>query len=105
MGYYTKYKLSIHSSENEDERFMAEKALEDDEDLSEFYNGCADGCKWYNHESVMKGFSKNYPRVVFELSGEGEESDDIWKKFFQNGKIQTEYAVISYGEFNKKKLK
>ena len=105
MGYNTRYKLNIHSSENEDERFMAEQALENDEDLRGFYHESADNCKWYEHENAMKGFSKNYPRVVFLLSGEGEGSGDIWNKYFQNGKMQEERAVISYGEFNKKKLK
>lgn len=104
MGYYTRYKLSIHSVESLDEKFMAERALEDDEDLGDFYRGNADSCKWYEHEGFMKGFSKNYPRVVFLLEGEGEESGDIWRKYFQNGKMQTERAEIIFGDFDKKKL-
>jgi hypothetical protein len=28
----------------------------------------------------------------------------MWVKYFVNGKVQTEYAVITYGKFDSKKL-
>lgn len=66
---------------------------------------CSQSCKWYDHESNLKMFSKEYPDYLFELSGEGEESGDIWKKYFHDGKIQTCKSVITFEKFDEKKLK
>jgi hypothetical protein len=60
---------------------------------------------WDNYDMDMRGISKDYPDVIFELSGEGEESGDIWKKYYVNGKIQKCKARIVFDEFDEKKLK
>jgi hypothetical protein len=60
--------------------------------------------KWYEHEKDMKEFSKRFPKVLFTLRGEGEESGDVWVKYFQNGKMQVEKVDIKLGEFDPKKL-
>jgi len=61
--------------------------------------------KWYEYDEVMKAISMEYPHVVFELSGEGEESGDIWKNYYVNGKVQKCQARIVFDEFDEKKLK
>ena len=61
-------------------------------------------CKWYQHEDDMKRFSKLYPHILFELSGEGEESGDIWKKYFLNGKMQTCNVKMEFEPFDESKL-
>jgi hypothetical protein len=104
MGYETNYKLKIHSAEKQECQAQAEEALERDGNLSEFFFGNADSCTWYFHEDDMKALSTNHPRVVFLLEGEGEESGDIWRKFFKNGRMQRENAQIIFGEFNEEKL-
>ncbi len=48
-----------------------------------------DTCKWYEHEDDMRQMSKAIPDVLFHLSGEGEESGDIWDAWFLNGKGQS----------------
>lgn len=80
--------------ENENARY----ALGEDGDAEE-------SCKWYEHETEMKAFSKKYPEWLFALSGTGEESGDIWKKYFVNGKFQSAKAVITLEDFDPKKLK
>ncbi len=95
MGYYTSYDLKIHA---DGDRYVH------DEDAKEELKGIVDydpfqeSCKWYGHEEDMQALSKQYPNTIFVLSGEGEESGDIWKKYFKNGKMQVCKAVITYPE-------
>lgn len=61
-------------------------------------------CKWYKHEEDMKRFSRLYPHTVFELSGEGEEGGDIWKKYFLDGKMQVCNVKMEFEPFDETKL-
>lgn len=63
-----------------------------------------DTTKWYSHEDDMRAISKEYPGVVFILSGEGEESGDIWRKYFCEGKMQTAPAKVTFEDFDPEKL-
>lgn len=68
------------------------------------FNPFAEKCKWYEHEEDMRRFSKLYPFILFELSGEGEESGDIWRKYFLNGKMQYCKSKIEFEPFDETKL-
>jgi antitoxin component YwqK of YwqJK toxin-antitoxin module len=61
--------------------------------------------KWYDFHEEMIAFSKEYPNWLFTLSGEGEESGDIWKAYYVNGKYQQEKAKIVFDPFDMQKLK
>lgn len=61
-------------------------------------------CKWYEHEKTLKEFSLKHPSILFTLHGEGEENDDIWNKYFLNGKCQVAKAQMSIAEFDAGKL-
>lgn len=52
--------------------------------------------KWYEYEEDMRSFSTLYPDYTFELTGIGEEQEDIWRKFFKNGKMQGGQAEIVF---------
>ena len=90
MGYYTDYNL--HTLDNDGKVFMDEKlkaAMSEENTvygsrLIDMYDW--DTCKWYEHEEEMRQFSKRFPDVVFKLSGEGEESGDIWVKYFKGSR-------------------
>ena len=41
---------------------------------------------------------------ILSLYGNGEEDGDMWVEYFMNGKVQTEKAVITYADFDPKKL-
>ena len=69
------------------------------------YNPFEEETKWYNHENDMREISKQFPDIIFQLNGEGEESGDIWVKYFVNGKMQTASAKITFDGFDQKKLK
>ena len=101
MGYYTRYKLEI--IEGNDNVTNYEKEISE---LANYYNCFDDEIKWYDHQENMVEYSKKYPKVVFKLSGEGEERDDIWVEYYQNGKIQREKVEIkvAVAGFDKSKL-
>lgn len=105
MGYYTKFSLSV-------EPFYMDQLIpefRDSCDSARFAmqsNGIAngDGVKWSSHEDDLKKFSKKYPDVLFILSGVGEESGDMWRKYFKGGKVQVAKARIDYDPFDESKL-
>lgn len=73
-------------------------------DLAEIVDEYSDGWKWYEHEQTMRDISRVFPSVLFTLIGEGEESGDVWRKYFMDGKMQVSKAVISFEDFDEKKL-
>ena len=91
MGYYTYYQLET-IPDNQDVKDLIKNKYQ------EIYNNSlSEGkgrCKWYGHEEDMLELSKLFPTTLFKLHGKGEEHVDIWDKYFLNGKIQTQRAVI-----------
>lgn len=52
----------------------------------------------------MVEISKKYPSYIFEIWGDGEESDDHWKQYIQNGKTQNANLRFIWDEFDENKL-
>jgi len=100
VGYYTAYSVEIVP-----ESESARQAIEDDLQLSYAIGESRDSCKWYDHEVQMRDFSREFPDHLFELNGEGEESYDIWRKYFKNGKMQSAPAIITFDPFDESKLR
>ena len=122
MGYETRYSLEIESSNFMKEIkgvdangkpasvFVNERPDLDDlkqqiAKLSEYDYLWSAHCEWYDHEKDMRSFSRSYPDVLFILSGEGEDSGDLWRAYFKNGKMQRVAAKIVYDKFNAGQLK
>ena len=61
--------------------------------------------KWYDHRKDMIRVSKDYPDILFTLSGEGEEPEDLWKEYYLNGQYQEAKAVITFEDFHPGKLR
>lgn len=130
MGYYTYYSMGILDIDNKGydsykiAKYMLDKQKESDRfyafkyELEDFvkneeveseirYELSLDGddeCKWYDNEDDMCLLSKEFPDVLFKLHGEGENNEDIWNKYFMNGKMQYCPAKIIYEPFDKNKL-
>lgn len=110
MGYYTHYKLVVKNEDHpQHEKFVEwiENEPEPDDGsyrLHDFWTDEAESCKWYDHEKEVAAMSKQFPELIFVLSGEGEESGDIWIKYFKDGKVQTCLARIVYDDYDEKKL-
>lgn len=57
---------------------------------------CREECKWYDADTELQEFSRQFPGVVFTLNRWGEERGDITRTYFLNGKTQKEKAVITF---------
>lgn len=105
MGYYTNYSMTydFKDASNEDgfdTKQFHEMLADKTEYEFDYYDGTFSlNAKWYDWEADMIEISKTYPDMVFYLSGEGEEKDDIWEARFYNGKCDTVYAQITMPDF------
>ena len=102
MGYSTKYAVS-QIEEFFDNKEINEHLCRISDYSVDFFHG-EPNCKWYDHEKDMKLLSQIYPETTFLLEGEGEESGDIWRKYFKNGKMQVCKAEIVFPAFDESKL-
>ena len=102
MGYSTKYTLSFFKGFEDEVEVNENLSSISGYDLDFFYG--EPDCKWYDHEKHMKLLSQIYPETTFLLEGEGEESGDIWRKYFKNGKMQVCKAKIVFPAFDESKL-
>lgn len=130
MGYYTYYSMEVLDIDNkgydsyEIAKYMLDKQKESDKfyafkyDLENFvkkeniksrandelFLDSGDEYKWYDNEEDMRLLSKEFPDILFKLHGKGEDNEDIWDKYFINGKMQHCPAKIVYEPFDKNKL-
>ena len=107
MGYFTSFNLTT-SVNNEIDHYNILEELRSENECARYAltkNGeVSDTTKWYNHEKDMREFSKKHPNVLFILRGEGEFNDDMWIKYFKNGKMQSCKATIVYPDYNEAEL-
>ena len=109
MGYYTAYSLTVHGLENQTREFRDVLKAEIDrmDVFSEHYDEdtwYAPEEKWYEWEQDMCKLSKKFPSLMFELYGDGEEQDDMWRAYFRGGLVQHAPAQIIYDDFSVDKL-
>ncbi|QAY08764.1 hypothetical protein SEA_GENIE2_106 [Streptomyces phage Genie2] len=101
MGYYTRYQLEIvtDSERAKDLIDAADSVIipgSYELSLSRLLNGNYDTMKWYDWESDMAALSRDWPNVLFAISGEGEEPGDLWKAWVRNGKVIKVQGRITY---------
>ena len=101
MDYYTTY--TLRTTQGYDNQEEIEETLQEISGYSIGFDRNASR-KWYTHQQDMKELSKIYPETTFLLEGEGEESEDIWRKYFKNGKMQVCKAEIVFPAFDESKL-
>ncbi len=61
--------------------------------------------KWYEYPNHMKLLSKEFPYIIFQVDGEGEEPGDIWRRYFLDGKSQKCVTTITFTQFDEDELK
>lgn len=52
--------------------------------------------KWYDYNDTMKAISLALPEYGFILTGFGEDSGDIWRKFYVDGNVTGGKAEIIF---------
>jgi hypothetical protein len=102
MGYYTNFDITITGIDGTDQALKIAKEYDlHDYDLSD--NGqtltYSSEDKWYAWKEDSVNLSRNYPRILIEIYGEGEENDDIWKARIRNGVAEIVYAKIVFDDF------
>jgi len=98
MGYYTYYQVSWdkHSDESIDkaiEKKFNEITGIDKESFGWDYDVWDTNdkytlvfqAKWYPWQNDMVELSRAYPDIWFEVSGDGEESEDLWESRWKDG--------------------
>lgn len=119
MGYYVRFALDVMDNQQlrsaaparvrcQGHEEIVRQLHEESEDARSAFkeNGRPiEPLKWYDHEEDLKAFSLKHPNLLFKLSGEGEEAEDLWDKYFQNGKMMVCKAVITKPPFDPSKLK
>jgi len=106
MGYYTNFSIKIKQGQAEiiDLQMAIEKQSEYafDNDGTEIYS--EGEIKWYEHSEDMKNVSKLFPDLTLQVDGEGEETGDIRRTFWKDGKYQEAKRVVTIEDFDENKL-
>jgi len=85
MGYYTHYTFEVKGEYSPGVKY---------EDIEAAFNKISsynlndledDTLKWYDCEKDMIQLSLQFPKMIFYLYGDGEESDDEWEAYFYKG--------------------
>lgn len=89
MGYYTTYTVEqIRTSvpDKDLKEYLTNSKLDY---LTELFNSdYGTNGKWYDHDDDMVTLSANFPETIFKLHGEGEETGDIWDKYYTQGQLK-----------------
>lgn len=110
MGYYTYFSLTTTPLSDEELSIILEKFREygvfhDARVQADQSIDAGDSYKWYDWDEDMVALSIEVPGVLFTMHGVGDESEDMWDAYIQNGAIQHCPARIVYDDYDPKKMK
>lgn len=98
MGYYTSYGIAIEADpgfEEQEEKFQKElfERSGEDSDIKELFTYGV-YAKLYDLESWIDELAPKYPHLLIMLSGDGEESDDLWESRWKGNVFERMNAAI-----------
>lgn len=106
MGYYTSYSLQCYGPEDKIEAFEQE-LLESTKSDGEYDHEVNELIKWgcvyaklYDIEKWIDGLAPKHPDILICLSGDGEESDDLWETRWKGTESECQKAIIPPFENN-----
>ena len=60
---------------------------------------------WTHRQEEMTRVSRNWPGVLFEITGTGEDStSDSWREYYLDGKVHLVFGEMAYPGFEPDKL-
>lgn len=94
MGYQTKFTLTQERNHVTDTTF-ANLILADEEAPYSLNNDgtTRQSSKWYQSDKSICAMSAKHPLTLFKLHGDGEESGDIWDRYYVGGKMVKEIKL------------
>lgn len=101
MGYYTYFTLQLEGPEDE-ERKLLEDLRASHPKLNELADNMTMEGQWWNWEQCMDAIAQKYPKVLIELTGDGEASDDYWECRWRG--VVKEYRVMTIPSCSVKEL-
>jgi hypothetical protein len=104
MGYYTNYDVKITGIDNANQAVKIAREYElEHYDISPIGTEITASfeSKWYDWQKDSVALSRNYPQILIEINGLGEDHDDIWKARIRNGDCETVSANIVYEDFKR----
>lgn len=60
---------------------------------------------WTNYDDCIKEISVRHSKVIFMITGHGQEYTDIWAKYYLNGKSYSLPGRLQFDHFNEELLK
>lgn len=101
MGYLTRYNLEKLQQVKPDGKLVPVDGATEEQIYryaEDNYFGfiSEESCKWYEWADDMATISKEFPNVLFTLTGEGEDSGDLWKAYCFNGEQELATAILTY---------
>ena len=107
MGYYTSFTLNVDANGESVPGVL--QALEELEVFDTLYDNSKTVTgytytKWYSSTDDLLQISIRFPTAMFTLEGDGEESDDFWMAYIQNGAMQECNGRIVYDDYDPKKM-
>ena len=107
MGYYTSFTLNVDANGESVPGVL--QALEELEVFDTLYDNSKTVTgytytKWYSSTDDLLQISIRFPTAMFTLEGDGEESDDFWMAYIQNGAMQECRGRIIYDDYDPKKM-
>lgn len=94
MGYCTRYKIDCSDNVLEEIRKLPNLhpfSVEDNGEIEE-------PIKWYEYEKDLLEVSNKFQEEKIILYGEGEDSGDIWRAYFLNGKSERIEAKLVFDD-------
>lgn len=116
MGYYTQFKVDFKLVGEQDPHVpffysgsSASLVFEFNrligEDLFDQNGWSKDSYKWYSWETDVLEASRRMPGVLITLTGSGEETGDLWRAYFLDGRVQSVRPRLEFPPFDPGKLR
>lgn len=101
MGYYTAYSLCMYGdddivdrAEKELLKVSADKAGNIDGDVRELISAGGTYAKLYDISEWISVVAPKFPEVLIILTGDGEDSDDMWEERWKGNEHEFQKAII-----------